>query len=132
MVKQKYGKKEVNSFLSHAKDYQSYIVFYLAIHTGMRMGEILGLHWSDINFNNNVISVTESLDRITKKRGSLKTESSKRLISLTDSQMNVLKEHKQFQDPEFEIVCASEVGVYLNSSNIRRAMKSICKKANVK
>lgn len=56
-------KEEVNKFLFHAKEYQSYIVFFLAIHTGMRLGEVLALHWDDIDFKNNVIYVTESLNR---------------------------------------------------------------------
>lgn len=127
-----WDKEEVKKFLVHAKEYQSYIVFYLAIHTGMRMGEILALHWSDIDLENNIIYVTESLNRKTKKRGPLKTESSKRVIVLTDSQIKVLKKHKAYQDLKTEIVCSSAIGTYLNPSNIRRAMKSICKKADIK
>ena len=125
-------KEEVRKFLAHAKDYQSYIVFYLAIHTGMRLGEVLALHWSDIDFEKNVIYVTESLNRKTKKRGPLKTESSKRLIALTESQMNILREHKALQSPKSEVVCSSSIGSYFNPSNIRRAMSSICKQAEIK
>lgn len=127
-----WSKEEVNRFLIHAKEYQSYIVFFLAIHTGMRLGEVLALHWSDIDFEKNVIYVTESLNRKTKKRGPLKTESSKRLISLTDSQMNTLRKHKKSQEPKSEVVCSSSIGSYFNPSNIRRAMSSICKQAEIK
>ena len=102
-----WSKEEVNRFLIHAKDFQSYIVFYLAIHTGMRLGEVLALHWSDLDFDNQVIYVSESLDRKIKKRGPLKTESSKRVVSMTDSQMNVLRKHKEIQDPKSEIVCST-------------------------
>ncbi|HZK23358.1 MAG TPA: site-specific integrase, partial [Atopostipes sp.] len=127
-----WSKEEVNRFLIHAKDFQSYIVFYLAIHTGMRLGEVLALHWSDLDFDNQVIYVSESLDRKIKKRGPLKTESSKRVVSMTDSQMNVLRKHKEIQDPKSEIVCSTSIGTYFNPSNIRRAMSSICKQAEIK
>lgn len=126
-----WSKIEVNSFLSYAKDYNSYMVFYLAIHTGMRMGEVLGLHWSDIDFDKKVIHVTEALDRTTKKRGPLKTVSSKRSISLTDLQISVLQEYKVKQIPKSKIICASLSNTYFNANNIRRAMKSICESSNL-
>lgn len=127
-----WNKDELNKFLAHAKDFQSYIVFYLGSHTGMRMGEILGLHWSDIDFKNNIILVTKSLNRKTRKRGPLKTRSSKRAISLVDSQMDVLLKHQESQSPKSEIVCSTSAGTYFSFSNIRRAMKSVCEQAKLK
>lgn len=126
-----WSKKEVNTFLTHAKEYHSFIVFYIAVNTGMRMGEVLGLHWTDIDFDKQVINVTEALDRKTKKRGPLKTESSKRLISLTKIQIDVLQNHKKQQAYNSNIVCTSLSGTYFNPNNIRRAMKSISENANI-
>lgn len=130
--KETWSVNEIHRFLFHAKGYQSYMAFYLAIHTGMRMGEVLGLHWSDIDFDNKVIKLTEALNRKTRKRGPLKTEASRRFIYLDDTQIQVLKEYKESQKPESEIVCASSVGSYLSYSNVRRAMESIIKKADLK
>lgn len=127
-----WSKEEVNTFLSYAQEYHSFIVFYLAVHTGMRMSEILGLHWTDIDLKKQVINVTEALDRQTKKRGPLKTESSKRLISLTKVQTEVLKKHKENQEYKNNIVCCSLSGTYFNPNNIRRAMKNICNHAEIK
>src|SRR5690606_15800566 len=42
--------EEVNRFLQAAKGSKFYPTFYLAITTGMRMGELLGLKWADIDF----------------------------------------------------------------------------------
>ncbi|MDN6193984.1 MAG: site-specific integrase, partial [Alkalibacterium sp.] len=67
-----------------------------------------------------------------KQRGLLKTKSSKRAINLTDKEMDVLKYHKHSQLINTEKVCATSVGTYFIYSNIRRAMKFICKDANVK
>lgn len=36
-------------------------VFVTMFGTGLRVGELLGLRWSDIDFQNNVISVTHNL-----------------------------------------------------------------------
>ncbi|WP_430069468.1 tyrosine-type recombinase/integrase [Paenibacillus naphthalenovorans] len=42
-----WDKHEVEQFLKVAKNDRLYIAFLLAIMTGMRQGEILGLRWKD-------------------------------------------------------------------------------------
>ncbi|MFP3339453.1 tyrosine-type recombinase/integrase, partial [Micrococcus sp. SIMBA_131] len=41
--------EEIEAFLEAAKDYRYYEAFLLALTTGMRQGEILGLRWKDID-----------------------------------------------------------------------------------
>ena len=57
---------------------------YIAFFTGMRLGEIFALTWGDIDFKKKEISVTKTLDFITKKIGSPKTASSYRVIDLLE------------------------------------------------
>ena len=56
---------------------------YIAFFTGMRLGEIFALTWGDIDFKKKEISVTKTLDFITKKVGSPKTASSYRVIDFS-------------------------------------------------
>lgn len=126
-----WGKNEVIRFLDHSKDFNSHIVFWLALNTGLRQGEILALHWSDIDFDKQEIYVRYNLDRMTKKRGTLKTDSSERIIYLTDSQISILKEHKKQQTMKTDIVCASKVATYLEPRNVRRTMLLICEQADL-
>jgi integrase len=53
--------EEINTFLNQCRDERHYITFMLAIYTGMRRGEILGLKWSDIDFTRKIIHVQRSL-----------------------------------------------------------------------
>ncbi len=52
---------ETELFLEIARDYRHYNVFSLALETGMRIGELLGLKWSDIDFSNRTIYVNRTL-----------------------------------------------------------------------
>lgn len=123
---------ESQRFLESAKSHRSYIVFWLALNTGMRLGEILGLHWDQINFKQKVLSVNRSLNRQTMEISTPKTKNSIREINLSKSQINFLKDYKRKQSPNSIIVCANSNGDYFMERNIRRDKKLICKKAKIK
>ncbi len=55
-------KPEVDVLLSEARGTELYIPILLAIHTGMRRGEILALQWKDIDFNTDTIMVRQALE----------------------------------------------------------------------
>jgi integrase len=70
---------------------------YLLIFSGMRRGELMGLEWSDIDFDNRVIHVkrtsqyVQHMGIITK---SPKTETSFRTIKLSEMMFDLLREYK--------------------------------------
>lgn len=53
--------EETDLFLEAASHYRNFNEFSLALETGMRIGEILGLQWSDIDFENQTIYVNRTL-----------------------------------------------------------------------
>ena len=58
---QYFNEKEIRELLELFKDTRYYNVILFALGTGMRKGEILGLQWSDIDFENKEIHVTHNL-----------------------------------------------------------------------
>ena len=67
----------------------------------MRRGEILGLHWSDIDFNKKIIHVCRSLAHVPKSGymfTTLKTKNSKRQIPVPEFLLCELRTHKQRQE----------------------------------
>ncbi|WP_425387060.1 tyrosine-type recombinase/integrase [Alicyclobacillus contaminans] len=76
-------------FLNHdeVKSHRFYVAFLLALTTGMRQGEILGLQWKDIDFANKVLTVNRILTRIHGKFtfGDPKSESGNSRISSRSS-----------------------------------------------
>lgn len=51
-----------NGYLGDLVANQNKAFFYLAIHTGMRRGEIAGLEFKDINFDKSTIHISKSVD----------------------------------------------------------------------
>ncbi|WP_080996791.1 site-specific integrase [Neomoorella thermoacetica] len=60
--RKKYGlKKKLNTFLQSAKEYRYFPVFWLALYTGMRIGEILALRWTDVDLSKKIIYVRRTV-----------------------------------------------------------------------
>lgn len=78
------------------------LMIMLAIATGLRRGELMGLQWPDINLDTGVISVTRSVQEF---KGQFivkgpKTEGSVRSLVISGSVLELLKEYKRVQDAE--------------------------------
>ena len=95
-------REQVPRFLAAAKGNYYYALFYTALFTGMRLGELLGLRWCDTALGLGYISVVRSLY----KRGSEceftepKSRSSRRRILLSASLVEVLREHRREQEAD--------------------------------
>lgn len=82
----------------------------LCLYTGMRLGELCALKWEDIDFRDGTVTVNRTVQRIAvngyiKKtilmETNPKSESSKRLIPLTDEMTRLLKQLKREGDYVF-------------------------------
>ena len=93
------SKEEQQIFLDMAKNHQYYYVFELALSTGMRSGELRGLEWKDIDFQNKIIHVRGTLvqNRYGFYKDSPKTQSSYRDIPMLDNVYSLLKQRKMQQ-----------------------------------
>lgn len=90
------------SFLDGSRDHRLFAAFFLALTTGLRRGELLGLMWQDVNLEHRYLSVQRSLVR---SGGGLifqdvKTKSSRRLVALPGVTVAVLNEHWKRQMEE--------------------------------
>ncbi len=80
--------------------------FTLAIYTGFRLGELLGLEWKDVNFDANVISVCRTCLFNKNKGGNYtetpKTAQSVRSLKVPQEIIDILSEWKDLQDKQHE------------------------------
>ncbi|WP_138751821.1 site-specific integrase [Paenibacillus sinopodophylli] len=87
--------EESKQFLEAAAEDPLAIVFVLALTTGMRQGEILGLRWKDVDFDNRIISITQILNHDGKGFDvGAKTLSGQRPIKVDTETMNALNKHR--------------------------------------
>ena len=79
------------------------IAVNIAIFCGLRVGELLGLTWDAVNFENKTISINKSRSH-TKELGMItkypKNKSSIRTINIPDVLVKLLHEYKVFQNKE--------------------------------
>ena len=76
------------------------VFFRIALFGGLRRGELVGLTWKSIDFDKNVIRVTQAAYRMEEKNGikAPKTKSSVRAVAFPQPVMDLLKEYKKAQD----------------------------------
>lgn len=109
-------------FLSRPGRYNRwYPVFTVMLWTGMRVGEVIGLQWDDIDFDNNEIHVRHSLEYYDngKDKGSTysmnlpKTKTSSRTVPMLPRVKEAFLLEKERQEA-FGIKCESVVDGYSN------------------
>ncbi|WP_325098818.1 tyrosine-type recombinase/integrase [Bacillus atrophaeus] len=133
---------QIEIFLDATKNDRLFTLFRLALMTGMRRGEILGLRWKDIRFDLNTVTIHQTLssDGKTIMQGA-KTRSSRRTINIDKTTMEalsvlkerVLEEKRRFGEgyPDYDLVFCTKYGTPLAPPNVRRTFKQISNEANL-
>jgi len=97
-------KEEIGKLLEAAKGQRLYSMIYLAIHTGMRKGELAGLRWQDVDLKKGIVNVRQGVKHDRKNKiyiiGSTKTETAVRSIPINTSAIAELRRHKARQAQE--------------------------------
>ena len=100
-----YTVEEVTKFLNllESEPLKYRVFFNIAVYSGFRRGELLGLEWKDVDFENNIISVRRT-SCYTSRKGiytdTTKTRKSQRTIKFPQAIMNMLRAFKEEQDAE--------------------------------
>lgn len=114
-------------------------LYVLAITTGLRRGELLGLKWIDMDLDRGVLSVQRALSPKGKTFHRPKNAKG-RSIQLTSVAAEALKRHRVSQDEERSrlggrwqeqgLIFPSQVGTLMNPSNfINRLFKPLLRRA---
>jgi len=144
-----YSKNELQIFLEHVKEQQNprwYPLFRLLAFSGIRKGEALGLEWRKINFEDNTITIDQTLARGHNNKliiQTTKTTAGERTITIDDTTANILKEWRKQQRLDYlklgyntnkpsQLVFTTDLNEAIQHSNITNAMNRIIKKHDLK
>ncbi|MBN7505259.1 tyrosine-type recombinase/integrase [Mycobacteroides abscessus] len=121
---------ETTRFLVAARRERLYPAFLLLALYGMRRGEVLGLRWSDVDWEHNQIHVRQQLQQIGGKLdvGPVKTNAGKRDLPLLEpvrDALNRLQALSEGIDTESDLVFLSEEGTPLWPRNFVRLFQHI-------
>ena len=91
---------QVTQFLVAAQDSPFLALYKLAITTGMRQGELLGLKWTDLQWHSGTLHVQRQVQDIRGQGKSFqepKTKAGRRTIKLGETTLQVLRVHRERQ-----------------------------------
>ena len=145
--------KESHSYLEYFRETDLDLFIYLALFTGMRRGEIIGLNWSDIDSDAQTIAIKRTAKETTLKRsdGTSKTElvlnppktsHSKRQIPIESEVLLALKRQQNIQRRQklkagvawidTDAVFTTELGTRIYPSNIYKRYVKLIKQSHLR
>ncbi|MFB7557103.1 tyrosine-type recombinase/integrase [Streptomyces brevispora] len=136
---------EARQFLTTVRGHRLHALFELALHTGLRKGELLGLRWEDLDLDTGTAAIRRTLQRTT--TGGLttlptKTRASERRIALPARCLQSLKLHHEQQERERKAagtswqhsghVFTTAQGGSIDPTNLSRAFTTLLRKARLR
>lgn len=131
--------KKLESKLKATKDIRK-VGILICLYTGIRLGEICGLKWKDIDFNAKTLSINRTVQRIknndmnieakTKKIiSSPKSDSSKRIIPIPDFLLQILLE---FQSNNDYYILTNDANQFKDTRVYEKYLENILKQCNLR
>ena len=135
--------EEEEILLKALKKTKGYNIFALTLQTGMRVGEITGLKWSDVDFNQKTITVNRTIKYSKKEQRyietSPKTQNGYRSIPLTDKAIEILLNQKKKRRPPkktiplayYDYIFLTTEGMPVAISHLDDVLDKYCKRLNI-
>ena len=148
-------KEEQLVFEGFMKKYRMGTAYIVLVNTGLRAGELSGLTWKDVDFENKALYVRRGMQKITtydddfnkvkreRKVTDVKTENSYRVVPMLDKVVRILQEYKEkvqaeqeelaelgegFKEDDF--IFKTKYNHPITSEYLRKTCQGICKSNN--
>ncbi|WP_028521296.1 tyrosine-type recombinase/integrase [Ruminococcus flavefaciens] len=146
-----YNQSELTELFRAAKESEIYIPVLLAAYYGLRRSEVLGIKWSNIDFENGTIRIAHKVveQKVDGKyqtvgHDKMKTESSNRILPLMKEVAMALRSLKLHQDEQRRLcgnsyvheyddyVCVNEIGQLLRPNYVTAKFSELLKENGLK
>ena len=134
--------EDIVQFLKALQEEKYARLYKVTLFTGMRQGEVLGLTWDCVDFENCTLYVNKQLQKSQKVGGTyvlVPTKNGKgRIVTVAEAVMDMLREEKEWQEHNREIagsawqndwglVFTNEIGGHLCHFTVYRRFKEVVK-----
>ncbi len=136
---------ELEAFLEAAANHRLFALFYLAVTTGLREGELLALRRRDVDLAGGTLQVSRTVSYVSGEGlvvTTPKSERSRRTVRLTDEAVEVLRLHFERIREERRkagelwrdgrLAFPSTVGTMISPRNLVRAFRALTRRAEVR
>ena len=119
---------EVLEVLDLFEETPYWLPIFLALHTGMRPGEVLGLSWDNVDLAEGHLSVNYTLlnNPGGPSLGPPKTKTSERLVAISPEVIEVLREREQVKPDRFWCRLREKVGDSLEYVAVPMEFRQVC------
>lgn len=135
---------EGRRLLAAARSERLWAVYELAVRVGLRRGEALGLRWRDVNLDDAVIHVRQTLQRVNGElvTTATKTQRSTRQVALPAECVTALRARRAQQRADrltagarwkdTGLIFTTRTGTPVDPRNLNRSFTLLCKKAGIR
>ncbi|SFL66005.1 tyrosine-type recombinase/integrase [Pelosinus propionicus] len=111
-----------------------YPALVVAVYTGLRRSELMGLKWKYVDLDNGILTITETLLQITGKKAyqedDTKTYAGKRTIAVPSEVIEILSKHKEYMGDTEYVFCNNKRGTP-DPHNFNRFFEKLLVKAGI-
>ena len=135
---------QARRFLAAAAGEPLEALYVLAVSTGLRQGELLGLKWSDVDLDASRLQIRRTVQRVVGegiKEGEPKSTSGRRSVALTPMATSALRRHRSSQLEQrmaaptwtdLDLMFTNKVGLYIEPGNLtQRSFRPLLRRADV-
>lgn len=124
--------EQLGAFFKEAKESGVYELYYLDLATGLRRGELLGLKWTDIDFQRGTMKIQRAISRQNGKVTAvpLKTKNAYRTLPLSADVIGVLHAQKK-RTGSSEWVFPSPNGTPMSPDSVLHMLQRVLKRAGL-
>lgn len=136
--------EEVHALLAAAASTNYHVPLHLAIHTGLRRSEILGLRWKDVDLKGFQLTVSQTMTNLPGEPAHLnapKSARSHRTVSFDEQTATLLRSQRERREAQLlesgqvltldTQVCVREDGRPIKPALLSHAFQRLCKRAGI-
>jgi integrase len=126
--------EEVNLFLYSVQEHRWYPIYMLAIYTGLRQGELLGIHREDIDLGNGILHVRHQISAIRGQGLTIsepKTDKARRAVTLPPSARDTLAAYLSERGDDPGLIFTTSTGNPISPRNLLRHFKRAINENNL-